>query len=89
MVSSAPTSTIVSPTAARLYPSFQRTLAAQNKSERTMETYSDAVRLFDRFLKAQGMPSHVTGITREYEVISRLWEPHPLSRVLSIDPPYC
>ncbi len=31
-----------------------------------METYSAAVRPFDRFFKAHGMPSHETGITREH-----------------------
>lgn len=36
--------------------SFHRALLASNQSPRTIETYLEALRLFVRFLDAQGMP---------------------------------
>jgi hypothetical protein len=36
--------------------SFRRTLRAGNKSERTIEAYTDAVRFFADFLAARGTP---------------------------------
>jgi site-specific recombinase XerD len=46
--------------------SFRRSLEAANKSPRTVETYSEAVRLFGEFLKAHGMPTDPTAISREH-----------------------
>ena len=36
--------------------SFRRTLEAENKSPRTIEAYTDAVRLLATYLQAQGQP---------------------------------
>ena len=44
--------------------SFRRTLRAGNKSERTIEAYTDAVRFFADFLAANGHPLTVTAITK-------------------------
>ena len=46
--------------------SFQRTLRAENKSEREVETYGEALRLFDDFLTRQGMPRQIASIKREH-----------------------
>jgi site-specific recombinase XerD len=46
--------------------SFQRHLRAANKSPRTIDSYLEAVTLFDRFLAEQGMPRDVTAIRREH-----------------------
>jgi site-specific recombinase XerD len=46
--------------------SFRRTLRAGNKSERTIEAYTDAVRFFADFLAANGHPLTVTAITKEH-----------------------
>ena len=45
---------------------FQWSLKAQNRSPRTVETYSEAVRQLGTFLKARGMPTDLDSITREY-----------------------
>ena len=46
--------------------SFLRSLRAENKSERTVETYGDACRAFYRFLAERGMPTTVEAIAREH-----------------------
>src|SRR4051812_30703803 len=47
-------------------PSFLRSLRAERKSERTVETYSEAVLQLDRFLRAQGMPEDIRNLRREH-----------------------
>lgn len=46
--------------------SFHRSLLAQNKSPRTVQSYGEAVRLFGEFLAAKGMPTTVADIRREH-----------------------
>src|SRR5438309_42378 len=46
--------------------SFRRTLRTQNKSERTVETHGEALRLFGDFLLGQGMPTDADAIWREH-----------------------
>lgn len=46
--------------------SFRRKLLAENKSPRTVQTYGEALRLFDEFLVARGMPLAVAHIRREH-----------------------
>jgi len=46
--------------------SFTRSLLAQNKSPRTIQSYGEAVRLFGEYLAAQGMPTNVADIHREH-----------------------
>lgn len=63
-----------------LSASFLRSLRAENKSERTVETYGDACRAFARFLAEQGMPATVDSITREHveafvEHLLQRWKP--------------
>ena len=80
MASRRAASTVVSLTVLDLYPSFLRTLAAENKSPRTIETYSAAVRIFDAFLKRQGMPQAISSINREHvetfiAYLLAIWKP--------------
>lgn len=49
-----------------LAESFRRTLFAENKSPRTVATYSESLTGFQNFLTAQGMPGDPTRITREH-----------------------
>src|SRR5829696_4920653 len=49
-----------------LLTSWRRHLAAENKSPRTLQTYSEALTLFGRFLVERGMPSDPTAISREH-----------------------
>ena len=49
-----------------LAESFQRTLLAENKSAKTVETYLEGLRLFSVFLNEQGMPLIVGNIRREH-----------------------
>ena len=51
---------------ATLAVSWRRTLAAENKSPATLDTYLRTVRLFVEFLDAQGIPRDVEGIRREH-----------------------
>lgn len=54
--------------------SFRRSLLAHNKSERTVTTYLEAVRLFGDFLTDRGMPTDVSAITRKnVESITDAW----------------
>ncbi len=46
--------------------SFRRSLRAENKSPRTIETYDEALRLFGNFLRERGMPTSVPTIKREH-----------------------
>ena len=45
--------------------SFRRTLRAEDKSERTVKSYTEAVRLFADFLAERGHPLAVEAITRD------------------------
>ncbi len=45
---------------------FERSLAAANKTPRTIKIYGDAGRRLDTFLRAQGMPTAVERINREH-----------------------
>jgi site-specific recombinase XerD len=46
--------------------SFHRHLRAENKSPRTIQSYLEAVELFDRYLAGVGMPRAVAAIHREH-----------------------
>jgi hypothetical protein len=70
-----------------------RSLRAENKSPRTVETYGDACRGLAEYLGTQGMPSTIDAISREHveafiEDQLRRWKPatraEPLSRARSI-----
>ena len=50
----------------QLVPDFERSLRAQHKSPRTIEAYTEAARLLDRFLSEKGMPRQVRSIGREH-----------------------
>ena len=56
----------VSPAFAALLTSWRRHLAAENKSPRTLQTYSEALTLFGRFLAERGMPTDPAAISREH-----------------------
>jgi site-specific recombinase XerD len=49
-----------------LRASFLRSLRAENKSARTVETYGDAVKAFGGFLQERGMPTAIDAIAREH-----------------------
>jgi integrase len=49
-----------------LNASFRRTLRAQNKSDRTVEAYTDAVRLLADFCAADGHPLTVSALKRKH-----------------------
>ncbi len=49
-----------------LLTSWRRHLAAENKAPKTLETYTEAMTLFGRFLVERGMPSDPADITREH-----------------------
>ena len=44
-----------------LAPSFKRALLAQNKSPRTVEAYTEALRLFSEFLRQKRNPGTTVG----------------------------
>ena len=48
-----------------LNDSFRRTLRAEDKSERTVKSYTEAVKLFADFLAERGHPLTVEAITRD------------------------
>jgi molybdopterin synthase catalytic subunit len=50
----------------RLAESFEVSLRARNLSDRTVETYLEAVALFTGFVRSAGMPTEVSSITREH-----------------------
>ena len=45
---------------------WRRTLAAENKTPATLDTYLRTVRLFAQFLEAQGMPRNIEAVRREH-----------------------
>ncbi len=49
-----------------LAESFRRSLMAQNKSERTVQTYMEGVQLLGTFLAEKGMPTDPASIRREH-----------------------
>lgn len=49
---------------AALLPSFQRHLRAENRAERTVQSYTEATEQFVRHLKDQGRPSAVDELTK-------------------------
>jgi site-specific recombinase XerD len=49
-----------------LSDSFRRSLLAENKSPKTVKTYTEAVRLFGQFLAEHGMPLRPASIRREH-----------------------
>jgi site-specific recombinase XerD len=74
------TSQITGTSVGELATSFTRSLRAENKSERTVETYGEACRGFARFLEERGMPLVVDAITREHveafmDYLLRRWKP--------------
>src|SRR5712691_9420556 len=58
--------TAVAPTVLELLPPFQRHLRAENKAPRTIDSYSEAVRLFHTFLASRGMPLGAGSVAREH-----------------------
>lgn len=46
--------------------SFERSLRAENKSPRTIQTYGESIRKFGEFLTENGMPTDVSDIRREH-----------------------
>src|SRR4051812_15275415 len=46
--------------------SFERSLAAENKSVHTIRAYTSAIRYFGDFLVERGMPVNIEAITREH-----------------------
>jgi site-specific recombinase XerD len=63
-----------------LTASFLRSLRAENKSPRTLETYGEACRAFSRFTSERGMPTTVDAIAREHveafvEDLLARWKP--------------
>lgn len=79
-----------SPKLIDLLPSFQRHLRAENKSPRTVTSYTEAVRRLHDFLAAKGMPLAVGSITREHveafmeDQLSRLAASSARSRYASL-----
>ena len=49
-----------------LLPSWARSLAAENKAPKTIRTYTEALRLLNEFLHAQGMPTRLGALRREH-----------------------
>jgi site-specific recombinase XerD len=61
------TSLVSAPSGIRvLGDSFRRSLLAENKSPRTVQTYMEALRLFGAFLADKGMPTEIPNIRREH-----------------------
>lgn len=64
--------------------SYERSLWAENRSARTIQSYLEAIRFLDRFLHAQGMPTAVAHIRREHveafiiELLAK-WKPSTAS----------
>jgi site-specific recombinase XerD len=79
-----------SPKLIDLLPSFQRHLRAENKSPRTIESYTEAVRRLHDFLTVRGMPVIIASITREHveafmeDQLSRLAASSARSRYASL-----
>jgi site-specific recombinase XerD len=47
-------------------PSYRRHLAAENKAPATIAVYCTSVERLERYLRAQGTPTHLAGIRREH-----------------------
>ena len=56
----------ISPTVSDLAPSYLRGLQAQNKSPKTIKSYTESLNLLQGFLSGQGMPEEVFSIHREH-----------------------
>lgn len=54
------------PTLSRLLPSFELSLRAANKAEKTIKTYKEAIRLLADFLQQQQYPSDITELERRH-----------------------
>jgi site-specific recombinase XerD len=59
-------STAVTPTIVDVLPSWRRSLDAEHKSARTVQSYDEAAQQFVAFLTATGMPMAVASIRREH-----------------------
>jgi site-specific recombinase XerD len=46
--------------------SFERSLLAENKSAKTVKSYTEAVEMLGRFLAERGMPTDIAAISREH-----------------------
>jgi len=57
---------VTAPTLLDLVPSFERHLRAENKSRKTVTSYTEAVRRLHDYLAAQGMPVVVASISKEH-----------------------
>jgi site-specific recombinase XerD len=57
---------VTSPRLLDLVPSFERHLRAENKSPRTISSYTEAVRRLHDYCAANGMPLEVSSITAEH-----------------------
>ena len=69
-----------SPTLDALLPSFRRALMAANRSQRTVQTYLEALTQLRRFLSEQGMPEEISNIKREHvetfiAALLKRWKP--------------
>ncbi len=57
---------VAAPAMLDVIPSFERHLRAENKSPRTIQSYTEAVRRLHDFCSANGMPLEVKSITSEH-----------------------
>ena len=57
---------VAAPTLLGVIPSFVRHLRAENKSPRTIQSYTEAVRRLHDFCSANGMPLEVAALTSEH-----------------------
>ena len=57
---------VAAPTLLDVIPSFERHLRAENKSPRTIQSYTEAVRRLHDFCSANGMPLQIVNITSEH-----------------------
>ena len=57
---------LYSPSIADCTRSWRLSLQAGNKAERTITTYSEALRLFEAFLIDAGMPLQIGSLAREH-----------------------
>jgi len=72
--------------------SFQRTLEAENKSPRTIEAYTDAVRLLATYCQAHGQPVLLGELQREHiqafiaDQLTR-WKPATAHNAIEVSTP--
>src|SRR5438552_18475215 len=77
---------------ARLTESWAISLAAENKSPRTVGGYTETLRQFATFLAARGMPTIASAVTREHietylvESRSATAAPHGACKGAPLDP---